>query len=438
MQLKQLWVALCLLCTVFAVSAYGQIDNLANVSAEWTRMGNRNAATDAADIVVYNPAGLVDLSDGFHLNIANQILFRKPQHEFTDPLGSGRLSYEQDSPDWFIPNLYSAYTRGDWSVYGGLYLPGASATIDYPDGSYTTRTIGAGLIGPGGPYFGAYTGIVNESLKADSFYLSAVIGGAYKITKTLSISAGIRYLDAKNDIEGDLTMTGGTMGQLTPDTALKVDAEQTAQGWGGVFGIQFRPMEALNLAVHYETRINLDFKTQLGGADNLSEQIGLFSDGEKSRRDLPATLNMGVSYQFTPKLRGEADFYYYFQKAADWGKISDGRDNADLAGDVWAIGGTLAYQLWEALEISGGIVYTKHEWEDMDTYYVNNAGTIETLYSDNWAFCFGFGYDILSNLKANLGVTYVLWKDETINTPIGDVDTENRTWIVGLGIDLSF
>lgn len=156
MQLKYLWIALCLLSTVFAVNADAQMDNLANLSAEWVRLSNRNAATDAVDIVVYNPAGLVDLSDGFHLNVSNQFLFRKPEHTFTDPLGTGTLSYEQDSPDWWLPNLYSAYTKDKWSVYGGIYLPGASATIDYPDGSFTTRSIGAGLISPGGPYFGAY------------------------------------------------------------------------------------------------------------------------------------------------------------------------------------------------------------------------------------------------------------------------------------------
>lgn len=435
---KHLWITVGLLCTVFLVNADAQIDNLANLSAEWVRMGNRNAATDATDIVVYNPAGLVDLADGFHFNLSNQFLFRKPQHTFTDPLGTGTLSFEQDSPDWWLPNLYTAYTKDKWSVYGGIYMPGASATIDYPDGSFTTRSIGAALVGPGGPYFGSFTTVTNESIEASSRYLSLVIGGAYRIVDSLSISAGIRYVDAKNETDGHLTLSGGTLGDLTPDTPLTVDAEETAQGWGGVFGIQYRPNEKLNLAFHYETSVELDFKTELGSSDNLSEAIGLFVDGEKNRRDLSPMLGAGASYQITPELRGEVDFYYYFQKAADWGKIDDGRDNSDLAGDVWAIGGALAYFIRPELEISGGLVYTKLEWGDMDAYYENNAGAIESLYSDNWTLSFGFGYDLLSNLKANVGVSYVIWDDETISTSIGDVETENSTWIVGLGIDVSF
>ncbi len=105
---------------LLAGQSYAQIDNLTNMSAEWVRMSNRNAATDAADIVVYNPAGLVSLSDGFHLNFSNQILVRKPEHSFTSPLTGERVSYEQDSPDWFVPNLYAAYTKGKLSIFAGV------------------------------------------------------------------------------------------------------------------------------------------------------------------------------------------------------------------------------------------------------------------------------------------------------------------------------
>ncbi|HPE45914.1 MAG TPA: hypothetical protein PK380_08595, partial [Deltaproteobacteria bacterium] len=59
-----------------------QIYNQTCQSAEYARMVNRNAANDAADIIVYNPAGLVDLPDGFHLNVSNQIWFNRPSHTF--------------------------------------------------------------------------------------------------------------------------------------------------------------------------------------------------------------------------------------------------------------------------------------------------------------------------------------------------------------------
>ena len=61
---------------MLAVSAIAQHDNLSNLSAEWVRTPARNAATDANDIIVYNPAGLVRLNNGFHINLGNQSLFR--------------------------------------------------------------------------------------------------------------------------------------------------------------------------------------------------------------------------------------------------------------------------------------------------------------------------------------------------------------------------
>ncbi|MDT8274335.1 MAG: hypothetical protein RRA35_14175, partial [Desulfomonilia bacterium] len=188
---------------------HAQIDNLTNMSAEWIRMSNRNAATDAADIVVFNPAGTVALSPGFHLDIGNQFMFRMPEHSFTDPLGTGDLSYEQDSPDLFIPNLYAAYTRDRWSLFGGIHIPGGGASIDYPDGSFTTRLIGASLIGPGGPFEGLYTAVTDESIKAGSIYIATTLGGAYKVTDMASVAAGIRCINAKNTIEGKFSLSGG-------------------------------------------------------------------------------------------------------------------------------------------------------------------------------------------------------------------------------------
>jgi hypothetical protein len=74
--------------SVFFICAgdlFANIDNLSNMSAEWIRTGNRNAATDAADIVVYNPGGITELPDGFQVNIGNQTMIRKA-HPQLQPL----------------------------------------------------------------------------------------------------------------------------------------------------------------------------------------------------------------------------------------------------------------------------------------------------------------------------------------------------------------
>ena len=73
MKERKLLVMLCIVgLTVFSASAIwaGGADNKTNWSAEYIRTLNRNAATDAADIVMYNPAGVMVMEDGLYGNIS--------------------------------------------------------------------------------------------------------------------------------------------------------------------------------------------------------------------------------------------------------------------------------------------------------------------------------------------------------------------------------
>ncbi len=125
----------------------------------------RNASTDATDAVVYNPAGITKLSNGFHVNLSNQSLFRKPSHSYDLGLGQGTQSYSQDGADAFIPNFYAAFKKNNWALFTGVYISGGGATMNYPTGSITTDLIGLqALMGAGG----AYAEIKDPSLKASS------------------------------------------------------------------------------------------------------------------------------------------------------------------------------------------------------------------------------------------------------------------------------
>jgi len=421
---------------VLSGQSYAQIDNLTNMSAEWIRMSNRNAATDATDIVVYNPAGVVSLSDGFHINISNQFMFRNPEHSFTDPLTGNRETFEQDGPDLFVPNFYAAYKKDKWAVFGGVYLPGSAATIDYPDGSITTREIGIALLtDPASPFLGAYSGLADEHLKASSLYLAVTMGGAYQITDKVSLAAAVRNLSVKNNIKGGLTLTGG----VDPaEQKIKVDVDQEDSGWGGVLGFQVKPDDKLVLAFRYETRVNLDLETDIKSGDTLHEQFPLFTDGEKNRRDFPAMVGMGASYQFNHQFRGEFDANYWFQRDAHWGKAADGRDISHMAGDCWSIGVAGAYQATPKLELSAGTLYTEFAWNDLTGYYNANLGSIETGFSDNINLGVGLGYKIIPALKLNLGASYTWWKGVDVDTPIGvNVNMHNSTYIFAVGLDYS-
>ena len=65
--MKKLLVLLCVAGLIAASASplfAGGIINKQNLSADYLRTMNRNAATDYADIAVYNPAGIMKMADG--------------------------------------------------------------------------------------------------------------------------------------------------------------------------------------------------------------------------------------------------------------------------------------------------------------------------------------------------------------------------------------
>ena len=432
------------LCLAFSLlfagaTAYANIDQLSNMSTEWIRTGNRNAATDSTDIVLYNPAGLTKMTEGIHLNIGNQSLFRHPKHTFDLglPASDGEKTRKQDDPDLFLPNIYGAYNKGKLSVFGGFYIPGGGATADYPNGSVNTQFIGAlTVMGSGG----MFTGFKNDYLKASSIYMTTEMGAAYQYNDKISLAVGLRYINAENEIKAGASFTDGA--GFDHDMKLKYDTD--ADGFGGIIGLNISPAQDVNIGLRYESRVKLDFETDLKRND-FPEEFGLAQCYEKKRRDFPAMFGIGAEYRFSPKMTAEIDFNWYFQEDADWGKSSRGEDLSDLAGDAWSLGGTVAYQMTADFMVSIGTIYTKFEWNDIDAYY-EEIGAFEVLYTDNWHLGAGFAWKIMNGVTFNFGVGQTIWDDETIEyvraadngLPPVMVETENSTTTVAFGFDLSF
>ncbi len=437
MKKRSIVLSVLLLIGLGSAEVFANIDNLSNMSVEWMRTCNRNAATDSTDIVVYNPAGLTSLSDGIHISLGNQTMLRSPEHSFDMGLGAGKKSFEQDTPDWFLPNFYAAYKQKNWAVFGGIYIPGGGAVADYPDGSVTTQFIGAMTVLSSS---GALTGFRNDNLEASSMYLTSTLGGAYAINDKISLALGVRYISAKNETKAGATFTdafGGTHN-------FQLDYEDTADGFGGIFGLELFPMKNLNIGIRYESRVPLEFETELNRNDFPAE-FELADYKAKNRRDFPATLGMGAAYMIRPGLTAELDFSWYFQKQANWGKSASGKDVSDLAGDCYSMGAALSYQMTPELLVSGGLIFTKFLFDDMDAYY-ETMGAFEVLYSDNWNLGAGCAYEVTDGIKLNFALGWTIWESETITynnaaaaglEPF-EVDTENSTITFSLGVDIAY
>ena len=426
------------LITPFGVNA--QMDNLANMSAKWIRSNTRNAALEGTDIVNYNPAGLVKLNDGFHISLNNQTLFRKPQHSFTlNPL-LGKQTAQQDGNDPFLPSLYAAFKKGKLAVSSGTYITGGGASADYPSGSINTNLMGYSFMAQTNATYGTgYTQLKDQSLKASSYYIAVPLNISYSITNNISVSLGGRYIIANNSTKAGMTFAGSTVS--APNTPISIDYKNEARGFGGIIGVNYSVSEKMNVAIHYETKVKLEFEAK----DNKGSNKTLVPDGTKTNRDLPAVLYTGLSYKFNDKISGAVDFNYYFQKNADWGTTTDPRngkkpETSDIAGNCYHVALGVNYQIMPKLQISAGGKYIHFGYSDQELYYTQ-LGAFEAVKYDNYNVGIGAGYKVTEKIQLDLGVGRTIWKDKDIKSLLASgapVSISNKAYVIALGIDIAF
>ncbi len=387
----------CTLCLVIlAVGSVfaGGIDNNHNFSAEYVRTLNRNAATDSADAVVYNPAGVVRMEDGFRINLAGQYIFKDYRHTY------GGTEYDTDEPD-IVPGLFCLHKKDRWAAFAAFTMPCGGGTVDYRDGSKTTLTIAQGIISA---YPTLYDGsITSQRMEAESYYYALTAGGAYALNDKLSVSFGIRHVDAQIKRKGSATLgrTALGMGAGVPETLI-LDYEETDSGWAGILGLNLMLTEDLNIALRYETKTSLDLETK-----EKEDNIDLITNSSRKRRDLPALLGLGVSYNITSRLRGEADVTYYFNKDAKWDDDSlTSADETDKSNGYDA-GIALEYAVSAGLICSLGFMVT-------ETGISPDNMSIEAPQLDAKTLAGGICYELMSNLNLNVGILKTFYDDETM------------------------
>ncbi|MES0350783.1 MAG: hypothetical protein ABUK19_08695, partial [Desulfobacteria bacterium] len=191
--MKRLVVFLCVSALVFAVATplmAGGIENKHNYSAEYIRTLNRNAATDSADAVVYNPAGVVKMEDGFYVNLSGQYVFK----DYSNTVGG--TEFDQDKPD-IAPSLFALFSKDQWAAYAAFNIVCGGGTVEYDDGNATTLEIGTGTalkldaLAPAPP---GTSRLTSHSLDGESFHFAFTVGGAYQFNDWLSASLGLRYV----------------------------------------------------------------------------------------------------------------------------------------------------------------------------------------------------------------------------------------------------
>lgn len=418
-----------LLCVWGAPVMAGGIINKSNLSSDYFRSLTRNAATDAADIVAYNPAGVMKMPNGLYMKgdvmyITKDYTNKVPNQPAVGGFSGEEGDFESDDPS-VMPGLFAVYKQDKWAGFFAVTIPGGGGEVTYDDGSAYSSLIGMGFAA--NP---AFTGIDSHYLKANSFEIGYTLGGAYEINKKFSVAGGIRYVSARQEYEGSIDLT--TAG---PIVQYEVDVERTATGLGYFFGVNVAPMEKLNIGFLYVSNTDLDFDadtTDTSPGAAITTNAG-WADGTSRREDLPGLLGFGASYKITPKLRTELNYTLYLESAAE---LDSAGGRWDSAGNSYDLALSFEYTFNPQWKASLGYMLTRIEGmepEDLIPLAPEldaNTIAVGAVYTpnDRWRF--------------NAGLTNVDYAEVTTdtigsNSPAG-TELDKHSTAISVGVQYRF
>jgi long-chain fatty acid transport protein len=430
--MKKLLVSLCVAGLMVSSSSLlfaGGADNKTSWSVEYIRTLNRNAATDSADIVMYNPAGIMKMADGFYGNVSAQYVAKDYNNKING------VDFDQDEPS-IIPGLFAIYKKDRVAGYLGVSNVVGGGKVEFDDGLLTTHQIGwivadnfnAGLNGLTGTNLFNFTQITDQKLEGDQYGLGYTFGGAYQINDMFSVALALRYVDTEIEMKGSATLVAPNSLSSPPapapglndPIAAKAKFEEDADGWGYLLGVNITPSDQLNIGIRYESKVDLDFDQEVK-QDEISGNLPNFvyggtvydsilpifgrTDGGERERNLPAIFAIGASYQLNPKIRLETNFTYYLNEDAGFDDIPGTlRDESDVD-NGFDLGIAIEYAFSETLKGSLGYLYTETgvDAEDMTPWLPE---------LDAHSLGAGVAWKVMPNLDLNFGICQVFYQDD--------------------------
>ena len=376
--MKKLLVLLCVAGLIAASASplfAGGIINKQNLSADYMRTLSRNAATDYADIAVYNPAGIMKMADGGYAKLDIMYIDKDYSNKVPNNFGEftqdfGKLSQDEHS---IIPGAFAVYKQEKWAGFFAFTIPAGGGELNYKKGDARTVQLGNGIAagfnqqleaGFGTDLFN-YNKIDSQKIKVkESSVFGFTLGGSYAINDMWSVAAGARYATGKREFKGKVQISAENPAPVPVNDPFTADLhlEQDADGWAGILGVNFAPNDKLNAALTYISKTKLKYDmdvkqdTQLPDGTSLAAAIG-FPDGSKQRIDIPALLGFGISYKFLPQFKVDLNYTYYFEKDASI-------DTFTGEGNSWDLGLSAEYTFSPQWKASIGYMRTDISLDD--------------------------------------------------------------------------
>lgn len=385
------------LIAAMGTTAFGaSIDHIQNYTAEYNANMAQQGAISPTTSVYYNPAGLMRLQNGTYFTGGVQIAFGKETMKYDTKHDGASHTYDADllAP---IPNfalIKKDDDRAYFWTFGGI---AGGGNLEYKDGVAGITVLEDALkMTPlkqlGNKVFLGNNARDNGSwAEGENMYGQTTLGMAWKVNDKLSLSAAGRVvygwrnlkagLDANIDLyQGDYDSNTGKVTNVVSAgnhrITAEMDAERTAWGFGGQFGLNYAPNDTWNIGMRYDTKVKMEFEadTTSSKASILGQQTDLgfemffpqYADGSKYRRDLPAIFAIGASQKVTDRWTMFYGANYYFNESAKIDK--DVVYKNFVTGDIetgmeydngWEISLGTEYWLNEKWAVLGGVNYAK-------------------------------------------------------------------------------
>lgn len=357
-----------------ATLSAGSIDAKSNLSTGYLRNPSRNTEDSRPEAALYNLAGTGFLKQKFSAEVGNQFVFKEYSHKASDAATQsviGASTYKDEKPVILYPNVDMVYRFGDFAASASFHIAAGGGSLDYKKGSGMIKALLGGAA---------------HELEVTSVTYGETVGLAYNWNDTLSVAAGIRFLEATQSMT--LTINGLN------------GASYDAFGWGvgGIFGVHYKPIGKLDLSLQYKTitKMRMKFTDVEGAALSIQE-------GDKFDNDLPSELNTGIGYQLLDNLYLSTSFNYYFNSHADVSSAFSPDKDIDW-NDSWEISCGADWQLSPKVLLSAGTLYSKQGSKDD----VNN---VLSPVLDSLSFAAGVEYQVMDQLAVTYGAMYTLYKE---------------------------
>lgn len=355
------------------------------------------ALTRDASTALFNPAGTMWLSpkqEGVHLS--GSLAFVDIQTKFQDQ-GSNK-------PDSRIPVGASQST-----MKSSLVIPAVHAA--YVDQSWALGFSVSPMYGADGEWDSQFAGRY-QGRKTDIKAIHVSPSYALRINPTLSIGAGIDYLNAEATLTRNLPIIWKN-GSYLGDTLESLAGD--GDGFGGNVGLLWVPTTDLHVGLTYRSQIDMNLKGDL--TKTAPTPAGDMVTITQTDVDLsaPQSVSLSGTYQFDPSLTLLGDVSWY-----DWSVIASMTAKNRSTGvveyqealnfkDGWRVSAGALYTLSPALELRAGIAY------DGSVVKNDQSRNVRFPDADRVWLSVGAGYHLTPNSSVDVGYTHVLTNEANID-----------------------